>query len=493
MLNGASSFSFAALLPAAIAPSQMDPVFRDPSAIQRDLSPATKLNQSVATEYLLNNIAPTNTAIGSVIASPSKNNPDYFFHWIRDAALTMNTVVDLYEASQTPPDQSRYQKLLDNYVRFSAQNQLTKNLSGQAERERTATNGWNLFDVGEPKFEADGSAYKGAWGRPQDDGPALRALTLMRYADRLANQQGAQVLIADRQQLLSVIALDLEYVAKNWQNPSFEPWEEVYGHHFYTKLVQRRSLVMGASLAERLGDSAAAKRYTIASEALEKEIHKHWDERAGYLRATLSKNRGKSPEKISELDSQTLLAALHAADGADDFYSITNDRILATALRLIQTFRKTYKINRDELPGTVIGRYAEDTYWGGNPWVLTTAGLGELYFRSAAAFVKKGEIRVTDENSNFFNFVLNEANASLRVVSGQIFSATDSRFDLIRSALLLAGEDQLLRLHYHANLDGALSEQIDRNTGYMIAAPHLTWSYASYLSLLRAKQLTTAV
>lgn len=492
MPAGVSSFSFTALLPIGVVPSRMDSVFRDPNAIRRDLNPASKLSQTVATEFLLNSISATGTAAGSVIASPSKKDPDYFFHWIRDAALTMNTVVDLYKTSQTDSERSRYQKILDDYARFSAQNQLTKNPSGQAERERTKTNEWNLFDVGEPKFEVDGSAYKGAWGRPQDDGPALRVITLMRYADHLANQQGPQALIANHQELLSVIALDLEYIAKNWQNPNFEPWEEVYGHHFYTKLVQRRALIMGTSLAELLGDFITAKRYAAATEALEKEIHRHWDKHSDYLRATLSENRGQRPVKDSELDSQVLLAALHA-DGVDDFYSVTNDRILATAFRLIQTFRQTYEINRAELPGTVIGRYAEDTYWGGNPWVLTTAGLGELYFRSAAAFVKKGEIRITNENFNFFNFVLNEANAPLRVASGQIFSTTDSRFALICSALLLAGEDQLLQIHYHANLDGALSEQIDRNTGYMMAAPHLTWSYASYLTLLRAKELTIAV
>jgi len=30
--------------------------------------------------------------------------------------------------------------------------------------------------LGEPKYQVDGTRFNGAWGRPQRDGPALRAL-----------------------------------------------------------------------------------------------------------------------------------------------------------------------------------------------------------------------------------------------------------------------------------------------------------------------------
>lgn len=488
MPHGIHSFSFAAFLPSVLTETAENSILRDPGAIRRDLNPQTELTPEVATKFLLANIAPAGTAPGAVVASPSKHNPDYFFHWVRDAALVMNVVVDCYDASQTSADKTRFGKLLDDYASFSAQNQLTKNPSGDAERRRQGNAAWNLADVGEPKFEVDGRAFLDGWGRPQDDGPALRAITFLNYIESI----GTHALLADRQDLFRIIALDLEYVVKNWQNPSFEPWEEVRGHHFYTKLVERRALIRGAALAERLGDTASATRYAETAKAIANEIPKHWDESASYLRATLPENKSGHPEKTSDLDSQVLLATLHSG-GDDDFYSVTNDRVLATAYRLIQTCRKNYAINRDELPGTVIGRYDEDVYFGGNPWVLTTAALGELYFRSAAVFAKKGEIRVTAENANFFNFVLNEANQSLSVVPGQIFSATDSRFGLIRSALMLAGDDQILRIHYHANPDGSLFEQIQRNTGYMTAAPHLTWSYASYLTLISARKAAQSV
>ena len=33
--------------------------------------------------------------------------------------------------------------------------------------------------LGEPKFNVDETAFTGSWGRPQRDGPALRATTLI--------------------------------------------------------------------------------------------------------------------------------------------------------------------------------------------------------------------------------------------------------------------------------------------------------------------------
>ena len=38
----------------------------------------------------------------------------------------------------------------------------------------------------EAKYELDGMMYKGGWCSPQNDGPALRAVVLMRFAKRYA-------------------------------------------------------------------------------------------------------------------------------------------------------------------------------------------------------------------------------------------------------------------------------------------------------------------
>ena len=37
-----------------------------------------------------------NKRAGVIIASISVNDPDYYYHWIRDSALTMKTIIDYY-------------------------------------------------------------------------------------------------------------------------------------------------------------------------------------------------------------------------------------------------------------------------------------------------------------------------------------------------------------------------------------------------------------
>jgi hypothetical protein len=72
--------------------------------ISQALADDAKLNAwidreaGVATTKLFANISPSGTATGVVIASPSQQDPNYFFHWVRDSALTMNQVMNLYES-----------------------------------------------------------------------------------------------------------------------------------------------------------------------------------------------------------------------------------------------------------------------------------------------------------------------------------------------------------------------------------------------------------
>ena len=113
-------------------------------------------------QYMMENISPAGTAPGAVVASPSRDNPNYFYHWVRDGSLVTDVVVGLDELA-TGQDKAFYDRTLDDLIDFSRQLQLTPNLSG---------------GLGEPKFNVDGSAFQGAWGRPQDDGPALRAIAL---------------------------------------------------------------------------------------------------------------------------------------------------------------------------------------------------------------------------------------------------------------------------------------------------------------------------
>jgi len=57
------------------------------------------------------------------------------------------------------------------------------------------------------------------------------------------------------------IKTDLEYVAHNWQESSFDLWEESNGDNFFTKMVQRKAMIDGAAFATKMGDTGAANFY----------------------------------------------------------------------------------------------------------------------------------------------------------------------------------------------------------------------------------------
>ncbi len=444
-----------------------------------------------STRVLLDNVGPSagvpNAAPGAVIASQSYE-PFYRYHWTRDGALTMEAVVGLYERATDLQHKARLRGLLADYVSFSRQNQLTDNPSGGADD----------LGLGEPKFNIDGSAFTGSWGRPQNDGPALRVSTLVHLA-RLLLKEGHEDWV--RKNLYSpslpartVIKADLEFISHHWGDASFDLWEETKGDHFYTRLVQRRGLLDGAELAEHLSDFAAAQWYRSQAAALEPELNRHWDSQRGYLTVTLNQVGGLD-YKSSGLDSAIVLAALHASprNGAkDSFYAVTDDRILATAARIAQSFRQVYAVNsrdRDwnaQAMGVGIGRYPEDRYSGtnssnqGNPWFLATNAYAELYYRCAKTWEQQGSIRVTRARAALFHQTGNLS--SLQANVGEVISRDDPRFQVVLDGLRETGDTYLRRSRFHADAHGAMSEQFNRDTGYMQSAAELTWSHASVLT-----------
>ena len=212
-----------------------------------------KIGYDTSIEYLLDNINPAGTMKGTVVASPSKADPNYFYHWVRDAALVMNTV---FEAALKETNQVRKEKLFSvvyDYVERVKNNQFVSGF-------------WNL---GEPKYHVDGRAFTGPWGRPQHDGPGLRAITLINFANHLLNEGNTDYVTNNLYNsvlpALSPIKQDLEYVARHWNKQGFDYWEEVMGLHFSTAMSHRKALIQGAQLARRLGDVYACLLYTSPS------------------------------------------------------------------------------------------------------------------------------------------------------------------------------------------------------------------------------------
>ena len=367
---------------------------------------------------------------GMVVASPSRSNPDYYFDWVRDTALTYRALIDYYELKRD----SRIKKMIFTWVDAEAYRQNQPTFTG----------------LGEPKYFIDGSGYTGGWGRPQNDGPALRAVAMIKFA-RLMLKEGNQdyvlkklyhgVIPAD-----SPIKKDLEYTAHHWREPSFELWEEEMGMHFYTLLAQHTALQEGAKLAYELGDGGAADFYRKESNNIAQYLRANFVDSKIGIKATIRKVNGGLGYKNSNIDVAPLLALNHNSPYQKlfPFNSAPVKKYMAT---LVQTFSDIYHINK-AFPdlGVAIGRYPEDKYDGyhtsgtGNAWFLATLALGESYCLAG------------QETRNY----------KLRELT----------------------EKQFQRALFHSDRKGSMSEQFNRDSGTMQGAYQLTWSHNAFMTAM---------
>lgn len=90
----------------SVLPSTPEPVLSAWSTIQHLLGPTDpttlpldawlEREEPIAWKALLRNVFPDGTKPGTVVASPSTSEPNYWYQWTRDSALVMRTVVDRY-------------------------------------------------------------------------------------------------------------------------------------------------------------------------------------------------------------------------------------------------------------------------------------------------------------------------------------------------------------------------------------------------------------
>ncbi len=388
---------------------------------------------------ILANTSPPDGLPGAIIAAPRiKSEPDYYYHWVRDAAITMTALIDNYPKMPKGDLKKQLRHTFFDYLNFSTHIQQTTKLS----------------DLGEPKFYVSGYAFNGPWARPQNDGPALRAVSLIHLANLLLSENNETVvrekLYDGKFPTASPIKTDLEYISHHWKEPSYDLWEEVKGTHFYTLMVIRRALVEGSVLAKQLGDTGASLWYHSQAKQIELELQHFWDEKKGYIGATINRVEGID-YKSSNLDTSVILGLLHGGLH-DKFLAWNNPKVLATLDKLTQAFGDLYPINHQLIPGYAIGRYPEDRYGGnhfdgGNPWPLCTLAMAEAAYEYAN-LLPRGSIAY-------------------------------------ENALQMA-DSFVNRVNYHAYPDGSLDEQIDRNTGEMTSASDLTWNYAAMITLKQA-------
>ncbi|USW54704.1 Putative glucoamylase, carbohydrate binding module family 20, six-hairpin glycosidase superfamily [Septoria linicola] len=417
----------------------------------------------IALQGVLNNIGAQGNKVqgaypGIVVASPSKQNPDYFYTWTRDAALTIKCLVDQFLAGQTSLEGT-----IQDYINSQAALQTVNNPSG----------GLCTGGLGEPKYQVDGTQFTGNWGRPQRDGPALRATAMIAYARYLISKgQTSQVTNI----IWPIVSNDLTYVSRYWNQTGFDLWEEVNSASFFTTASQYRALVEGSALAAQIGKTCA--HCDSQAPQVLCFLQSYWT--GSYI---LSNTGGGRSGK----DANSILASIHLFDPAtgcnSNTYQPCSDRALANHKQVTDSFRSVYSINNGiaQGKGVAVGRYSEDVYQGGNPWYLATFAAAEQLYDAVYQWRQQGSITITSVSLPFFKDIYSSA------ATGTYSSSTTTFTSIVNAALAYA-DGYFANAQQYTPQNGALAEQYSRSNGSPLSAADLTWSYAAFLTALNARK-----
>jgi len=397
-------------------------------------------------------------ARGSVVASPVlaayDPDPDYFFHWYRDSAVVIDALRLLFEDGTVGDEALEY---FGDFVRFSRSLQ---QLDGRAlvtvsswrekaapdfikflrtEADLAAVHGEAV--TGETRVNPDGTLDISSWPRPQHDGPALRALTLLRWSRNAAFDAGLSA------ELSALLRSDLSFIARHWREPSFDIWEEENGQHYYTLCVAAAALEAGTIWLENNDERLVAQGYRAEVTAIRRILEGFWLADAGHYR---SRVLSAGVPSAKELDIAVILAAIHAGEGGA--HSVHDPRMHRTLERLEELFDSSYAINHNRPAHTApaMGRYSGDVYYSGGAYYFSTLGAAEFCFRAATG----------------------QSTAEAWIRRGDAFLAT------VRAFTPPGGE---------------MSEQFDQRTGAQTSARHLAWSYASFISCVAARRAVLGV
>jgi len=381
---------------------------------------------------------------GCVIAAPSfpANTPgvdqDYVFNWTRDAAITAMEIA----AAKLPARPGAGVQPLIDYVLF-AQN---------CQTNATPTMGHACFTI---------EGQSRPWTE-QNDGPALQTLAILKAFDQLDSTTQA---IAK-----AVIVKNIDYLLNVYQNPTTNLWEEHSGLSFFARSVQ---LLCFQTIQTNTYGIAVPPATAAAITWLQTALASHWN---GTTYVSLL-----PPPPGYDPNIDILSASVYGA------IPYTDTKLLATAAQLRGQWADDnspvqYPINAADKAlgvGPLLGRYPGDTYdgdmadniLGRHPWALCTCNLAELYYGLANEIAKSQAVPIDAFSGTFFS---------------QIGVTTNTPVAAAVSSLQNAGDAMLRAVIYHS--DGLeLSEQFDGVSGYEKSVKNLTWSYAAFLSAVRAR------
>jgi glucoamylase len=414
---------------------------------------------------------------GSVLASPIPAaydpDPDYFFHWFRDSAIIIDALrVAQAEGFEKQTTVERLREFVDFHQalrkldgrefarrgRFREKVQASFLQYVRPDHELATVFGETV--LGEARVNPDGTLDFTQWARPQNDGPALQVLTLTRWRDARTDLDDAL-----QAAMLDLVMGDLDFTQTHATERSFDIWEEESGYHYYTQLVQAEALARGAELLEDRGDAIRARACRSLVGELGPRLEAYWSAEYGHYRSRTGVVGGVSGKA---LDIAVILGVLHAGRtlGA---HSVLDPKAQATLTALEDLFGTEYPVNqaRPADQGPAIGRYATDTYYGGNPWYLATLAAAEFYFKLAIALLSGAPLAETDENARFRERLRGKSPANAAFERGAAF---------------------MRAVQAYTPPSGDLSEQFDRATGAQTSAKHLAWSYAAFITAAASRR-----
>lgn len=435
---------------------------------------------------------------GVVVASPSKVEPNYFYQWTRDAALTIDALN--YKLAAVKNSDVHLASVVESYINNTYTVQRISNPSGD----------FNSLDgLGEPKFYCNDTAFDGAWGRPQNDGPALRSTAIMNYLSLVRQYNNSELILAgaDNSNYKSVddiyqniIKPDLKYVVKKWQDKGFDLWEEIYGQHFFTSLVQLKALKKSFEVTAWFNekDQDFLKGIEEAFTGLQQFIKDTY-----YNDSLQHIYENPAVDYKYGLDIGTIIGSIVAHSDilnqheSDPQHAIPGDVddpfVLNSFYLFINDQKARYSLNQGS--GSIaLGRYPNDVYNGhgtslGNPWFLSNAYAAQFMYRKLNKLYSNQQgFNISKLEYPFYNtyvYNLTQLSSNYNANNEYIFFdyMSDSFKTLVNHAFSF-GDSYLKLILQHISDQGELSEQFNRDNGYSEGARNLTWSYTSVINAI---------
>lgn len=400
---------------------------------------------------------------GSIVASPQTQDPNYYFHWIRDSALVIQALSHLLPYVTDTSNEVQIRQFIGDFISLSS---TLQHLPGS-------------YGLGETRFNVDGSIDQSTWPRPQFDGPALRALALLDYLERAGAALNAKAVAAAE----SVVRTDLDATAIHHNEKGFDLWEFSRGFHFYTRMVQEGALLKG----ERYFKNRAKPEWQRAADELRSQLNHHWHAEFGTigdddLSGGPSTDQSGRPvdDSVSAFSTSAVLAVTHADFWGQGFDHL-DGRVWSSLWKQQDYFRNNFPFNASRRLGPGIGRGPDDDYYGGNAFFFLTAAFAEHDFRVASRLMQQTGALLADTNR------LPTLRHVLRadIKEGTKFALPSKE---LADAFAREGEAFLQTILDVIPPDGSMSEQFSKENGSPVSAKDLSWSYASVLTAVLARE-----